>query len=197
MFDFLTSLCPQRVRALVAAVGPSCRVLDLCCYSGGFALNAAAAGAASVLGVDSSAAAVALARANGARNGYNNVTFRVGDVMDTLLALQPGGPAYDVVVLDPPKLAPTRGALARASSRYRKLNSLAASLVAPGGTLLTCSCSGAMTQSGAFGGLVADSLAAAGRSGALAAHCGAAACHVQCAGYAEGNYLTALFFAMH
>jgi len=187
-----------RVRALAAAAGPSARVLDLCCYSGGFALAAALGGAARVTGVDSSASAVALARANAELNGLAEpqCTFLVADAMEHLQAAQAAGPVYDVVILDPPKLAPTRAMLPRAASRYRKLNALAAALVAPGGTLLTCSCSGAMTQSGAFPSLVADSVAAAGRSGALVARAGAAPCHVQCAGYAEGDYLTALFVSV-
>jgi 23S rRNA G2069 N7-methylase RlmK/C1962 C5-methylase RlmI len=188
-----------RVRSLAASAGTGARVLDLCCYSGGFAISAALGGAADVTGVDSSAAAVALARANSSLNGLDEarVRFVCGDVMETLQSLQEGGPVYDVVILDPPKLAPTRAMLARAASRYRKLNTLAAAIVRPGGTLVSCSCSGAMTQSGAFPSLVADSIAAAGRGSALTAHTGAAPCHVQCAGYAEGNYLTTLFFVIN
>jgi 23S rRNA G2069 N7-methylase RlmK/C1962 C5-methylase RlmI len=108
----------------------------------------------------------------------------------------PGPASYDIVILDPPKLAPTRDALGRASGRYRRLNEAAAALVAPGGMLLSCSCSGAMTQSGAFPGLVADAAAATGRSAALLAVAGAAPCHARAAGYPEGEYLTAVFMGI-
>ncbi len=61
---------------------------------------------------------------------------------------------YDIVVLDPPKLAPSRASLARATTKYSALNSLAMKLVKPGGLMLTCTCSGAMAQSGGFLGIV-------------------------------------------
>ena len=60
------------------------------------------------------------------------------------------GQGWDIVVFDPPKLAPTRKSLARAMQRYRRLNTQAMRLVSPGGLLMTCSCSGAMSQSGEF-----------------------------------------------
>ncbi len=182
------------------AASAGARVLDLCCYSGGFALSAALGGAAAVTGVDSSAAAVALARANAALNGFSDSQCRFveADVLDFMRdALAAGGAAsYDIVILDPPKLAPSREALLRAAGRYRRLNEAAAQLVAPGGILLSCTCSGAMTQSGAFPGLVADAAAAQGRSAALLATAGAAPCHARCAGYPESEYLTAVFMGL-
>jgi 23S rRNA G2069 N7-methylase RlmK/C1962 C5-methylase RlmI len=191
--------CDQRdSRARTRAAAAGARVLDLCCYSGGFAISAALGGAAHVTGVDSSASALALARENAALNGVTACEFVEADVLDFMRDRLKAGEAqsYDIVVLDPPKLAPNRDALARASGRYRRLNEAAARLVKPGGLLLSCSCSGAMTQSGAFPGLVADAAAAAGRGAALLSVSGAAQCHVRAAGHAEGQYLTAVLLGL-
>ena len=193
--------CDQRDnRARIRAAAAGARVLDLCCYSGGFAISAALGGAASVTGVDSSAAAVALARENAALNGVpaSVCDFVVADVLDYMHDQLASGAAgtYDIVILDPPKLAPNRAALAKAAGRYRRLNEAAARLVSSGGLLLSCSCSGAMTQSGEFPGLVADAAAAAGRSAALLGVFGAAQCHVRAAGCPESNYLTAVMLGI-
>lgn len=193
------SYCDQREnRQRVRAASSGARVLDLCCYSGGFSLSAALGGATSVTGVDSSAAALALATENAALNHVSAICqFVQADVMEYLVEAQTRSKqTYDVVILDPPKLAPSRDVLAKAAGRYRRLNSLAASLVAPGGMLLTCTCSGAMTQSGTFAALAADAAAAVGRHAALLAQAGPAACHVTTPAYAEGNYLTACFFGI-
>jgi 23S rRNA G2069 N7-methylase RlmK/C1962 C5-methylase RlmI len=102
-----------------------------------------------------------------------------------------------VVILDPPKLAPNRQALAKATQRYRKLNSLAASLVAPGGLLVTCTCSGAMAQRGQFPEIAAQAVAAGGRHAALVGRHGPAGCHVTSPAYPEGNYLEVCVFGIH
>jgi len=193
--------CDQRdSRARIRAAAAGARVLDLCCYSGGFAIAAAVGGALHVMGVDSSASALALARENAALNGVSPSVcdFVEADVLEFMQArlAEGGAGSYDIVVLDPPKLAPNRDALARAAGRYRRLNEAAARLVAPGGLLLSCSCSGAMTQSGAFPGLVAGAAAAAGRGAALLAVAGAAQCHVRAPGHAEGQYLTAVLLGL-
>ena len=187
-----------RVRQLVSASGAR-SVLDLCCYSGGFALAAALGGASTVVGVDSSGAAVELATSNAALNGCADAcSFVRADVMEYLQAAQATHAGkYDVVVLDPPKLAPNKHALAKAAGRYRRLNSLAAALVAPGGVLLSCTCSGAMAQSGEFPALVASASAAAGRHAVLLGRCGPALCHVTTPSYGEGNYLEACLFGIH
>ena len=104
------------------------------------------------------------------------------------------GKSWDVVVLDPPKLAPNRGALAPATGKYRRLNELALGVVRSGGLLLTCSCSGAMTQSGGFGRVVAEAAAAADRQVTLLGSFGAAPDHPLNPAYPEGAYLTALLY---
>jgi 23S rRNA (cytosine1962-C5)-methyltransferase len=118
------------------------RVLDVFCYTGGFALTAAAGGAREVLGIDSSRQAVAHARANAERNGLGNVRFQVGEAFATLGALSAAGERFDGLVLDPPRFAGSRGTVPQALRAYHRLNRLALGLLPPGGILVTCSCSG-------------------------------------------------------
>ena len=84
-------------------------MLDAFCYTGGFGLHAAKAGASAVVGVDSSEPALELARANARLNGLDNVAFVAADVFDHLAALAAAGERFGVVVLDPPKFARTPG----------------------------------------------------------------------------------------
>jgi len=179
-------------RAYVAALCKGRSVLDLCCYSGGFALAAARAGAREVVGVDSSGPALALARDNAALNALDQVSFVKADVSEYMREADEAGRAYDVVVLDPPKLAPNRGTLPRARTKYQRLNEQAMKLVAPGGLLTTCSCSGAMSQSGEFVPMLMDAARAAGRSITLMRVAGAAGDHPLNPAYPEGRYLTAV-----
>ena len=88
--------------------------------------------------------------------------------------LQEYAEQYDVVVCDPPKLAPTVKDLVRAERRYRKLNGLAMRAVRPGGLLLSCTCSGAMTQSGGFERMLQDAAMREGRTLTLLRRSGAA-----------------------
>ena len=123
------------------------RVLDMFCYSGGFALAASALGhAREVLGVDTSERAVLLAAANAQRNGLENVRFQQGDGFETLESLLAAGERFGGVILDPPKFARSRGAVDEALRAYHWLNRLGVSLLEPGGILVTCSCSGHVTR---------------------------------------------------
>jgi 23S rRNA (cytosine1962-C5)-methyltransferase len=123
------------------------RVLDMFCYSGGFAMAASAFGGASdVLGVDTSQRAVALARSNTERNGLKNVVFECGDGFETLQLLVDAGRRFGGVVLDPPKFTRSRGALDEALRAYHWLNRLGVTLLETGGILTTCSCSGHVTR---------------------------------------------------
>jgi 23S rRNA (cytosine1962-C5)-methyltransferase len=123
------------------------RVLDMFCYSGGFSMAAAAfGGAREVLGVDTSARAVVLARANAQRNDLQNVRFQEGDGFDTMESLLTGGERFGGVILDPPKFARSRGSLDEALRAYHWLNRLGVSLLEPGGILVTCSCSGHVSR---------------------------------------------------
>ena len=129
-------------RAAVARLCPGKRVLDAFCYSGGFGLFAAKAGAAEVLGIDGSEPALDLARRNAIANGLSNVSFTCADVFRHLTDLAAEGRKFDVLVLDPPKFARNRAALPDAIKGYRRLHQLAMKLLAPGGVLVTCCCTG-------------------------------------------------------
>jgi len=118
------------------------RVLDLCCYQGGFTCNALAAGALSVRAVDVSAPALERVAENAAANGLDGgLTVEQGDVMDLAGGGPPGGEPFDLVVLDPPNFTRSRKAVPRARKAYRKLNEAALRWLAPGGVLATASCS--------------------------------------------------------
>jgi len=123
------------------------RVLDMFCYGGGFGVAAAVSGkAAAVLSVDSSAKAVALARANAGLNAATTMTVEQADAFEKLAALRDGGERFGVVVLDPPKFARSRASAGDALRAYHRINRLAVDLLEPGGTLVTCSCSGAISR---------------------------------------------------
>jgi 23S rRNA (cytosine1962-C5)-methyltransferase len=129
-------------RRAVAELAAGRRVLDAFCYTGGFGLYAARAGAREVLGVDVSEPALALAQANAEANGLSNLTFVRDDVFDRLDALVAGGERFGLVVLDPPKFARDRHAVEEALRGYRRLQAQALRLLEPDGILVTCCCSG-------------------------------------------------------
>jgi 23S rRNA (cytosine1962-C5)-methyltransferase len=133
----------NRLRLREFCAGKS--VLDLCCYSGGFSLNAMQAGAASVTGVDLDEEAVASARRNAQLNGAS-IRFVHADAFAYMRDMQRNGQRFDVIVLDPPKLIRQRSEDREGRNKYFDLNQLAASLVAPGGLLVTCSCSGLLSM---------------------------------------------------
>ncbi|HVX10319.1 MAG TPA: class I SAM-dependent rRNA methyltransferase [Pirellulales bacterium] len=123
------------------------RVLDLFCYSGGFALSALRlGGAAEVLAIDSSPQAIALAKANAELNEIAHVRFECGDAFRWLESLAASGKRFGGVVLDPPKFARRRQAVDEALRAYYKLNRMALDVLEPGGTLVTCSCSGHVSR---------------------------------------------------
>ena len=129
-------------RAAVARLCPGKRVLDAFCYTGGFGLYAAKAGAAEVVGVDASEPALELARQNVVANGLGNVSFARADVFKHLADLVAEGRKFDVVVLDPPKFARNRAAVPEALKGYRRLHQLALKLLDTDGVLVSCCCTG-------------------------------------------------------
>ncbi len=133
-------------RRVAAGLMRGRKVLDMFCYSGGFALAAAAAGAAEVLGIDTSAKAVELARQNAEVNGLTNVWFKPGDCFPAMEGLLAEGQRFGGVVLDPPKFARGRRGVDEALRAYHWLNRLGVELCEPGGVLVTCSCSGSVTR---------------------------------------------------
>lgn len=129
-------------RLAVAKLAVGKRVLDAFCYSGGFGLHAARAGAAEVLGVDASEMALELARRNAAANGLGGVIFECADVFRHMADLAAAGRKFDVVIIDPPKFARNRAAIPEALKGYRRLHQLALKLLARDGILVSCCCTG-------------------------------------------------------
>ncbi len=141
--------CDQRDnRKIVAAHTKGKKVLDCFSYTGGFTLNALQNQAASVMSVDSSALAVETLKENVLLNGFDadKVTTITSDVNKQLRKLREDGELFDIVILDPPKYAPSRSALDKASRAYKDLNRLGMLLLNKGGLLATYSCSGAMNM---------------------------------------------------
>jgi 23S rRNA (cytosine1962-C5)-methyltransferase len=132
-------------RQAAARLAPGRRVLDAFCYTGGFGLHAARAGAASVEGVDVSEPALSLGRRNAERNGLAQVTFTRADVFKFLDAQVKEGQKFGLVVLDPPKFARSRGAIPEAMRGYRHLLKQAVKLAEPGGFVVFCCCSGVIS----------------------------------------------------
>lgn len=128
-----------------AAIAPYAngRVLDCFSYAGGFSLAAACFGASEVLGIDSSAEAVALARENAALNGFASprVSFEDANVFDFLRQAEADGRSWDTILLDPPAFAKNKAALPGALRGYKEINLRAMRLLPPGGYLITSSCS--------------------------------------------------------
>lgn len=191
--------CDQRDnRRQIRTLSSGKRVLDLCCYSGGFAISAAMGGASSVTGVDSSGPALELARENAAMNGYSDVEFIKDDVSKFLDKALSDGMSWDIVVLDPPKLAPSRKALSGATRKYVSLNTKAMKVVKPGGLLMTCSCSGAMTQApGEFSKVIQTAAYRAGVQATIVSKKGAGADHTIDPHYPEGEYLSNYLVRIH
>jgi 23S rRNA (cytosine1962-C5)-methyltransferase len=168
-----------------------CEVLDCFCYSGGFAMNAAAGGAASVVAIDSSAPALEAARANAALNGLQTIRFLEADVFSALREFRDGGRRFDLIILDPPKFAPTAAHAARAARAYKDINLLAFKLLRQEGLLMTYSCSGGVTAD-LFQKIVAGAALDAGVDARIAAWLHAATDHPVALNFPEAEYLKGL-----
>lgn len=139
--------CDQRDnRSIVAKYASGKKVLDCFSYSGGFSLNALKNNAAEVISVDSSALALETLSRNIEINKFGGASHRLiqSDVNKQLRNFREAGETFDIIVLDPPKYAPSRSALNKASRAYKDLNRQAMLLLEPGGLLATFSCSGAI-----------------------------------------------------
>ncbi|MCR5100839.1 MAG: class I SAM-dependent rRNA methyltransferase [Butyrivibrio sp.] len=129
-------------RAAIRRLCKGKKVLDCFTHTGSFALNAASAGASSVLGVDASELGCEQARENAALNGLENIAkFECADVFDLLPELEKKGELFDVVILDPPAFTKSRASIKKAVTGYREINLRGLKLVKDGGYLATCSCS--------------------------------------------------------
>jgi 23S rRNA (cytosine1962-C5)-methyltransferase len=169
------------------------RVLNCYSYTGGFSIAALAGGATEVTSVDSSAPALERARAHVALNGFDaaRATFADADVNAFLREQLKAGASYDAIVLDPPKFAPSAAHAERASRAYKDINRLALKLLAPGGLLLTFSCSGGIGAE-LFHKIVAGAAMDAQVDGALLARLEATSDHPTTLFFPEGEYLKGL-----
>ncbi len=185
--------CDQREnRRRLTAFTAGARVLDLCCYTGGFALSAkVAGGAAEVTGVDLDEAAIAQARRNGNLNQVR-VDWVHCDAFTWARQMQRNGVTWDVVVLDPPKLVFDREDSEGGRRKYEDLNGLALGLVRPGGMLVTCSCSGWLGE-GAFEEIVIRAAHRRRLRLQILERTGAAADHPVMSNCPESRYLKVLW----
>jgi 23S rRNA (cytosine1962-C5)-methyltransferase len=168
-------------------------VLNLFGYTGGFSIHAGLGGARRVVTVDSAPAAIAAAERNLARSGLDRSRHElvVADAFDHLARLAAGGRRFDVVVCDPPSFAPSAESVPAARRAYRRLNALALAVVAPGGLLLTASCSSHIGRD-ALAEAVAGAAADAGRGVVVRAFRGAAGDHPVLPAFPESDYLVLL-----
>ena len=180
-------------RARLAAVARDARMLDLCCYSGGFMLAALRAGAREVVGVDTSARALEWARRNLELNQLASDRARLvhAPIADYLAS---SADKFDLIVLDPPPLARARGDAAHAGHLYVDLNAAAMRALAPGGCLMTFSCS-VHFRGEDFVRAVRIAETRAGRRFRMLARLGAGPDHPVLLGHVEGEYLTGLMLS--
>src|SRR6185436_20663052 len=179
----------QRIRAL--AQGRD--VLDAFCYTGGFSLAALTGGARNVMAVDSSSDALLIAKENLAANSLDTskISFEQADVFAYQRLLRDRGASFDLVILDPPKFAPTAAQVKNAARAYKDINLMAFKLLRRGGLLATFSCSGGVSAE-LFQSIVAGAAADAGVDAKIIERFGAAADHPVALGFPEGDYLKGL-----
>ena len=179
----------QRVRALAGGR----EVLDAFCYTGGFSVAALAGGAARVTAVESSAPALEVAKENVNANSMDlsKISFEQADVFAYQRLLRDRGASFGLVVLDPPKFAPTAAQAKNAARAYKDINLLAFKLLKPGGLLATFSCSGGVPAE-LFQSIVAGAASDAGVDAKIIGRFGAAPDHPVALSFPEGDYLKGL-----
>lgn len=181
-------------RLLTRALAAGKSVLNCFCYTGGFSLQALAGSAASVLSIDSSGPALAGARANLAMNPQldaSRAEWQEADVFEALRAFRKEGRKFDLIVLDPPKFAPSAAHAERAARAYKDINLLGFRLLNPGGYLLTYSCSGGIGLE-MFQKIVAGAAVDAGRDARILQRLSAGPDHPIALHFPEGEYLKGL-----
>jgi 23S rRNA (cytosine1962-C5)-methyltransferase len=180
----------RRNRLRVRALAKDLDVLDCFCYTGGFTLNALSGGAKSVLSVDSSAEALALCRENITLNQLpaERHSMIEGDVFHLLRKFRDEGRSFDMIILDPPKFAPTAAQAEKAARGYKDINLFALKLLRPGGRLVTFSCSGGIDV-GLFQKIVAGAALDAGVGAQIVEHLSQAADHPVALNFPEAAYL--------
>jgi 23S rRNA (cytosine1962-C5)-methyltransferase len=164
-------------------------VLDLYCYTGGFALNALKnGGARSALGIDSSAVAVEVARHHATINHIDSARFESSDALTALEGFRNSGERFGVVICDPPKFARSPRGVEDALKAYLRLNRSAVEVLEPDGVLVTCSCSG-LVDRGLFADMLGQTAELSGRSIQFLEQRGQASDHPVSASCLESDYL--------
>ena len=182
--------------AFAGAAGREPRVLNAFAYTGAFAVHALAAGAAHVTNIDSSVEALELAEANLRLNSFDPDRAAEGIVGDVFGILRdwraaPGGPRFDLIVLDPPKFVQSQQHMERALRGYKDINLLALQLLNPGGILVTFSCSG-LVDAALFQKVVFGAAVDAGRTVQILEWLRQSADHPVAVTFPEGEYLKGL-----
>jgi 23S rRNA (cytosine1962-C5)-methyltransferase len=168
-------------------------VLNCFCYTGGFSVHALVGGAKSVLSVDSSADALALGRENVAINELESqrAEWLEGDVFQLLRKFRDENRSFDMIILDPPKFAPTAAHAEKASRAYKDINLLAFKLLRSSGILVTFSCSGGV-DAALFQKIVASAALDAGTDATIIEHLSQGSDHPVSLHFPEGAYLKGL-----
>ena len=180
-------------RALTETLAHGRDVLNCFCYTGGFSLYALRSGAKSVLSIDASGDALHIAAENLARNGLDagRAAWQEADVFLALRKLRDQGRSFDLIILDPPKFAPTAAFAEKAARGYKDINLLGFKLLRPGGILATYSCSGGISEE-LFQKIIAGAALDAGVDAQIIHHLHASADHPVLLSFPEGTYLKGL-----
>ena len=180
-------------RALTGTLSLDKDVLNCFCYTGGFSLYALRGGAKSVLSIDSSQEAIRLAQRNVELNGLDgsHAEWFCADVFEALRKLRDQNRKFDLIVLDPPKFAPTAAFAEKAARAYKDINLLGFKLLRPGGLLFTYSCSGGISDD-LFQKIIAGAALDAGVNAQIINKLHAAADHPVLLSFPEGAYLKGL-----
>jgi len=180
-------------RVLAGSLAHGRRVLNCFSYTGGFTVHALAGGAEEVLSIDSSAEALVIARRNMELNDLpaNRATWMEADVFQALRGLRDRAETFDMIILDPPKFAPTAAHVEKAARAYKDINLLAFKMLKPGGLLFTFSCSGGVTAD-LFQKIVAGAAQNANVNAKVSHWMTQAADHPVALNFPEGHYLKGL-----
>jgi len=180
-------------RALTETLAADRDVLNCFCYTGGFSLYALRGGAKSVLSIDASGDALRIAAENLACNGLDaaRAEWQEADVFQALRKLRDQGRSFDLIILDPPKFAPTAAFAEKAARGYKDINLLAFKLLRPGGLLATYSCSGGISED-LFQKIIAGAALDAGVDAQIIHYLHTSADHPVLLSFPEGAYLKGL-----
>ncbi|HEY6094467.1 MAG TPA: class I SAM-dependent methyltransferase [Gallionellaceae bacterium] len=180
-------------RAQIGELAEGRDVLNCFCYTGGFSLYALRGGAKSVLSIDASQEALDTAQRNMALNGFDaaRAEWQCADVFAALRKLRDQNRKFDLIILDPPKFAPTAAFAEKAARGYKDINLLGFKLLRPGGLLATYSCSGGISDE-LFQKIIAGAALDAGVDAQIVSKVHAAADHPVLLSFPEGAYLKGL-----